>query len=226
MSFHTSDGHRRSARNAAIPPLADPDLSSSDDGTTILYHEDDVTTMAPSLTPPILSNHPTNRHIDTATTDIPSVRSSEVSIGHSRDPPSNNGDPPYSQHRGHGQNQHLSRTRTRAYSSRPTRSGADSIPESITTQGGLHPDTARVHQQVQLDDLTTRVLTLDTRLNHQNELLQSSLQQIMQALNLPLPIGSNDSERIVLGGRGGDKSHPQNNIPLKVSWADIVTGKR
>ena len=39
-------------------------------------------------------------------------------------------------------------------------------------------------------------------------------------------IGSNDSERIVLGGRGGDKSHPQNNIPLKVSWADIVTGKR
>ena len=39
-------------------------------------------------------------------------------------------------------------------------------------------------------------------------------------------IGNNDSERIVLGGRGGDKSHPQNNIPLKVSWADIVTGKR
>ena len=39
-------------------------------------------------------------------------------------------------------------------------------------------------------------------------------------------IGSNNSDRIVLGGSGGDKSHPQNNIPLKVSWADIVTGKR
>ena len=41
------------------------------------------------------------------------------------------------------------------------------------------------------------------------------------------PIGSNDSDRIVLGDSGGDKSHPQNNIPpKKVSWADIVTGKR
>ena len=80
----------------------------------------------------------------------------------------------------------MSRSRARAYSSRPGRSGADSIPESITTQGGLHPDTSRVHQQIQLDDLASRVLTLDTRLNKQNEFLQSSLQQIMQALNLPL----------------------------------------
>jgi hypothetical protein len=35
-------------------------------------------------------------------------------------------------------------------------------------------------------------------------------------------IGSNDSKGIVLGGNGGDNNRPQNNIPPKVSWADIV----
>ena len=192
MSYHTSDGHRRSARHATNPPPDPDDLSTStDDGTTILYHEDDdVTTIQPTLTPPILHN-PINTtthrdNTDTATMDVPSVRSSDVSVGLSKDPPSNHGDPPHSQQRRQNvQNQHFSHSRACAYSSHPSRSGTDSIPESITTHGGLHPDTTRVHQQAQLDDLAYRVLQLDTRINHQNELVQSSLQQIMQALNLP-----------------------------------------
>ena len=42
---------------------------------------------------------------------------------------------------------------------------------------------------------------------------------------MPMSIGSNDSEGIVSGGSGGDNGHPQNNIPSKLSWADVVNGK-
>ena len=192
MSFHNPGGQRRSTRNAGLPP-PDPDHLSTtdDDGTTILYHEDDVTTMAPSLTPPILSNH-SNHNTNDTTADVPSARSSDVSISQStRDPPSSHhGDPPQRQHTHSRQNQNFGyqRSRQRQFtgpSGNPSHSGIESIPDSITTQGVSIVNPTRAIQQAQLDDLASRVITLDERIDQQNEFVQSSLQQIMKALKLP-----------------------------------------
>ena len=134
MSFHTSEGHRRSTRSAGLPP-PDPLDTDSDNNVTTLFEDqpnqsnpnnaDDDTTVAPSLAP------------TTAQSTAKSRRSTDISHSiRSRDPPSAN----------NSQRHHENPASPKF---RQTQRSDESIPDSITTtqsilRGGQHPTPIRL----------------------------------------------------------------------------------
>ena len=170
MSFHTSEGHRRSTRSAGLPP-PDPLDSDSDDNVTTLFEEqpnqsnpnnaDDATTVAPSLAP------------TTAQSTAKSRQSTDISHSvRSRDPPSAN----------NSQRRHENLASPKF---RQTQRSDESIPDSITTTQsilrGAVPNNYQAHLETRLDDLSQRVLEL-TSLQAKVESIDTTQASMMQGI--------------------------------------------